>query len=56
MPGQPLIVPDQTAGLAKQQLWAIYDSYIHMLNNRLGIMNRDEGYLGFLIKEVLATS
>jgi thiopeptide-type bacteriocin biosynthesis protein len=56
MPEQPLIVPEQTAGLAKQQLWAIYDSYIHMLNNRLGIMNRDEGYLGFLIKEVLTTS
>ena len=36
-----------------QQRWAIYDSYVHMINNRLGILNRDEGYLGYLIKESL---
>ncbi|UII30241.1 thiopeptide-type bacteriocin biosynthesis protein [Fulvivirga ulvae] len=35
----------------KQQLWAIYDSYIHMINNRMGIMNRDEGYLAYLVRE-----
>lgn len=34
--------------------WLIYDSYVHMINNRLGIMNRDEGYLGYLIKESIA--
>ena len=31
--------------------WAICDSYIHMINNRLGIMNRDEGYLAYLVRE-----
>lgn len=31
--------------------WAIYTSYVHMTNNRLGISNRDEGYIGFLIRE-----
>ena len=35
----------------RQQLWAIYDSYIHMINNRIGIMNRDEGYLAYLVRE-----
>jgi thiopeptide-type bacteriocin biosynthesis protein len=27
----------------------ILGSYVHMTNNRLGIQNRDEGYLGYLI-------
>jgi hypothetical protein len=31
----------------------IAQSYIHMINNRLGIMNREEGFLGYLLKEVL---
>ena len=35
----------------RRELWAIYDSYIHMTNNRLGILNRDEGYLAYLIRE-----
>ena len=55
-----LILPDWTANLPtetttreKQQRWYIYDSYIHMTNNRLGIRNRDEGYLAYLIKEGL---
>lgn len=38
----------------KVQRWAILESYIHMTNNRLGIMNRDEAYLGYLIKESMA--
>ena len=29
--------------------WALYSSYVHMTNNRLGVQNRDEGYLGFLL-------
>jgi hypothetical protein len=37
----------------RQELWAVYSSYVHMINNRLGILNRDEGYLGYLIKESL---
>ena len=36
-----------------QELWSILESYIHMTNNRLGILNRDEAYLGYLIKESL---
>jgi thiopeptide-type bacteriocin biosynthesis protein len=34
----------------KQQLWSLYESYVHMTNNRLGIFNQDEAYLGYLIK------
>ncbi|MEO9869283.1 thiopeptide-type bacteriocin biosynthesis protein [Ekhidna sp.] len=34
-----------------QLFWSVYESYIHMTNNRLGILNRDEGYLAYLIKE-----
>ncbi len=37
----------------KQKFWFIYSSYVHMTNNRLGIQNRDEGYLGYLIRESL---
>lgn len=37
----------------RQEVWRILESYIHMTNNRLGIMNRDEAYLGYLIKESL---
>jgi hypothetical protein len=40
---------------ANQQLWAILESYVHMTNNRLGILNRDEAYLGYLIKESLGS-
>lgn len=29
---------------------AIFFSYIHMTNNRLGILNKDEGYLGYILK------
>jgi hypothetical protein len=38
---------------SQQQLWAILESYVHMTNNRLGILNRDEAFLGYLIKESL---
>jgi hypothetical protein len=36
-----------------QKLWYILESYVHMTNNRLGILNRDEAYLGYLIKKSL---
>ncbi len=36
-----------------RKLWPILESYVHMTNNRLGILNRDEAYLGYLIKESL---
>ena len=29
---------------------AIYSSFVHMTNNRLGLVNWDEGYLAYLIK------
>lgn len=48
--------PDRITGIvpgANYQRWAILESYVHMTNNRLGILNRDEAYLGFLIKESL---
>lgn len=32
-------------------LWYIYFSYIHMINNRLGIKNSDEAFLSFLINK-----
>lgn len=35
------------------KLWGIYASYVHMTNNRLGIQNRDEGFLGYLIMKSL---
>ncbi len=31
--------------------WSILESYIHMTNNRLGILNRDEAFLGYMLKE-----
>jgi thiopeptide-type bacteriocin biosynthesis protein len=37
--------------IEQQERWSIYDSYVHMINNRLGIQNRDEAYLGYLIIE-----
>ncbi|MEL6556882.1 MAG: thiopeptide-type bacteriocin biosynthesis protein [Bacteroidota bacterium] len=33
--------------------WALFDSYVHMTNNRLGILNRDEAYLAFIISKTL---
>lgn len=36
-----------------QILWKVYASYIHMANNRLGILNRDEAFIGYLIKRTL---
>ena len=38
----------------KQELWSLYESYVHMTNNRLGIFNQDEAYLGYLIKRCLS--
>ena len=32
-----------------QQRWYVYYSYVHMTNNRLGILNRDEGYLAYIL-------
>ena len=37
----------------RKLLWAIFSDFIHLTNNRLGISNRDEGYLAYLICESL---
>lgn len=37
----------------RQMLWSIYRSYVHMNNNRLGILNWDEAYLGYLLNQCL---
>ncbi len=29
--------------------WYVYDSLCHMTNNRLGILNQDEGFIGFIL-------
>lgn len=39
---------------AKRKLiWSFYGDYFHMTNNRLGILNRDEGFLAYLMMESL---
>jgi len=47
--------PEVAKSLDKGQkfLWNIYADFIHMTNNRLGILNKDEGYLGYLIMKSL---
>ena len=37
----------------QQKRWALFDSYVHMTNNRVGILNRDEAYLAFIISKTL---
>lgn len=34
----------------RNPLWPILWSYMHMTNNRLGVLNRDEAYLSYIIK------
>ncbi|MCX6580677.1 MAG: hypothetical protein NT166_10900 [Candidatus Aminicenantes bacterium] len=45
--------PDKKTPVDRQYWWPVLESYIHMTNNRLGILNRDEAHLGYLIKESL---
>jgi hypothetical protein len=33
-------------------IWYILDSYIHMINNRLGVSNQDEAYISYILKEI----
>ena len=37
----------------KSALWPILDSYVHMTNNRLGLLNRDESFICFLLTKGL---
>lgn len=34
-----------------QNLWHVLESYVHMTNNRLGILNKDEPFIAYFIKE-----
>lgn len=47
--------PDLTIPVAesRQMLWPILESYVHMTNNRLGILNQDEAFLGYLMSRSL---
>ncbi|MEO1518615.1 MAG: thiopeptide-type bacteriocin biosynthesis protein [Bacteroidota bacterium] len=47
--------PQLRQTLSEQDMtrWMLYADYLHMTNNRLGILNKDEGYLAYLIKECL---
>lgn len=48
-PERVTVIPTDVISGVQQARWSIYESYIHMTNNRLGIFNRDEGYLGYLL-------
>ncbi len=34
-------------------LWPIFSDLLHLTNNRLGVLNQDEGYLGYLLMRAL---
>ncbi|MDF9799369.1 thiopeptide-type bacteriocin biosynthesis protein [Catalinimonas alkaloidigena] len=36
-------------------LWNILGSLVHMTNNRLGVLNRDEAYIAFVIQKALSS-
>ncbi|SRR6266568_2932520 len=38
----------------QNSLWYLYESYIHMNNNRLGIYNLDEPYIAYIISRALS--
>lgn len=44
---------DETIPKERRVYWPILESYIHMTNNRLGILNRDEAFLGYLIENTM---
>ncbi len=43
----------QTLNPQQELYWNLFADFVHMTNNRLGILNKDEGYLGFLIMQSL---
>ncbi|GGF44465.1 lantibiotic dehydratase C-terminal domain-containing protein [Echinicola rosea] len=47
-PGTAASSPHSTS---RQGLWPVLESYVHMTNNRLGILNRDEPLIAYFIKE-----
>ena len=53
VPSNFVFVPNINISEVRQKRWSIYESYVHMTNNRLGILNKDEAFLGYLIKKCL---
>ena len=45
--------PNRSTPIENQKMWSILNSYVHMINNRLGILNQDEAYLGCIIAQSL---
>ena len=37
------------ADAGEELRWSLYADYLHMLNNRLGIKNRDEAYISWCV-------
>ncbi len=37
----------------KPKYWNILSDFVHLTNNRLGVLNRDEGYLGYILAQAL---
>ncbi len=50
-PQSGIFQADDQVPEARRRFWPILESYIHMTNNRLGILNRDEAFLGYLIEK-----
>lgn len=46
--------PALTVDVERQRCWSILSSYIHMTNNRLGLLNRDESFVAYVIMRSLA--
>lgn len=53
-PGWIRSIAGKEIGEEKATKWAIISSYIHMTNNRMGVQNRDEGYIGYIIKSAFS--
>lgn len=50
---QPHSYPVKPANHNNELVWSILADYIHLTNNRLGILNRDESYLSFIMMRCL---
>lgn len=50
---QPRILHPEKIPQSNRTLWSLFDSYIHMTNNRLGLLNSEESYIAFLLHKIL---
>jgi len=54
LPEMPYANPDSfPVPFDTRRYWFILESFVHMTNNRLGVLNRDEAFLGYLIRETV---